>query len=344
MTGVFAYLVLRFQPPPTEALAPLPTETEITLSPTASLSPSPSATPAPSVTAAPSATPLPTATPQPPRGHTIAAGDTFFGLSLLYGVTMESILEANGMAPNSQLNVAGQLLIPWPTATPPLVPVTVEVNGEVILADPAECQWHTIEPGDTLIAISVRFGVELDALLAVNRLTQQSWMQPGDPLCIPKIIRGQLPATPGPSPTPTNTPPPAGPQLLFPVEAAHIEPPEGPVIVQWAAVKDLVPNEWYMVEITDLSTVDSHPWRGFTRQTSFLLPGGWRPDEPEEHIMRWRVQIVRVVGQRQDGSFIYTFGGASSQDGHFTWLGAVPTPTPTPTLTPSPTPSPAADS
>ncbi|MCA9994071.1 MAG: hypothetical protein KDE29_23985, partial [Anaerolineales bacterium] len=80
--------------------------------------------------------------------------------------------------------------------------------------------------------------------------------------------------------------------------------------------------------------------QGFTRQNSFRLPDTWRPIVAEEHRYRWRVSIVSVTGQRQDGGFIYTFGGRASQDGYFTWLGAVPTPTPTPTPLPSATPSP----
>jgi hypothetical protein len=109
-------------------------------------------------------------------------------------------------------------------------------------------------------------------------------------------------------------------------------------VFQWAAVKDLAEQEWYMVEVTDLTDVDSHPLRGFTRQTSFRVPEQWRPDVTESHTFRWRVSIVQVTGQRADGAFIYTFGGRTSEDAFFTWLGAIPTPTPTatPTLTPAP--------
>jgi hypothetical protein len=104
------------------------------------------------------------------------------------------------------------------------------------------------------------------------------------------------------------------------------------------AVKDLAENEYYMVELLDMDVLDALPFRGFTRDNSFQIPSSWRPVEPESHQMRWKVSIVQVTGQRSDGEFIYTYGGRSSEDGFFSWLGAVPTPTPTPTPLPTNTP------
>ncbi len=344
LTATFAILIaivgiLMLQNPAAATLAIFPTESP--LPPTVTLTPS--WTPLPSETSLPTEvptitpTPPPTETPQPPRSHTVAAGETLFGIGLRYGVSMESISVASGLPSNAALQVSQELLIPWPTATPPLSAVEVEIDGETIIADPTGCRLYEIKGGDTFFGIASRERVDLRALMAVNRLTEQSVLQPGDTVCIPTIIRGGvLPATPGPSPTATTTAPPAGPELLYPVREADVTPPEGPLLLQWVAVKDLALDEWYMVELTDLSAVGSHPIRGFTRQTSFQVPSTWRPPVPENHLFRWRVSIVQVTGERQDGSFIYTFGGSNSEDAYFTWLGAVPSPTPTPSATPSP--------
>jgi LysM repeat protein len=346
LTAVFAIFIvvaglLIIQSPPPVALAVFPTETPIPPTPTYT----PTWTPLPTETGPPTNTPTgtstssPSATPRPPRTHGVTSGETLFGLGLRYGVTSDSIAEANTLPAGSSIQVSQQLIIPWPTATPPLVPVEIDVGGDTIIADPTDCELYEIKGGDTFFGIAARQKVDLGALVAVNRLTDQSILQPGDRICIPRIIRGGvLPPTPGPSPTATATPPPPGPHLLYPVLEAVVEPPEGPAVLQWAAVKDLAEAEWYMVELTDLTAVDSHPQRGFTRQTSFLVPGPWRPTVPESHMIRWRVTIVRVSGQRTDGSFIYEFSGQSSQDAYFTWLGAVPTPTPTRTPTPTPVP------
>lgn len=334
-TALVAIFVLRF--PTSASLAFLPTPAVIP----ATMTRTPTWTPLPSETIIPSASPtitpmpLPTDTLQPPRSHTIVSGETLFGLSLRYGVTVDSIAEANGLAPSSDIQVSQQLIIPWPTATPPLVPVEVAIGDQTIIADPTDCERYEIAGGDTFFGIAARTRVDLQAILAVNRLTEQSILRPGDTICIPTIIRGgQLPPTPGPSPTASATKPPPGPILLYPPPDTDVIPPEGALVLQWVAVKDLSEDEWYMVEVTDLSDIDGHARRGFTRQTSFRVPDTWRPPVEESHVFRWRVSIVQVTGKREDGTFIYTFGGTTSEDGSFTWLGAVPTPTSTPTPTP----------
>jgi len=329
------------QNPNSISLALVPSATPIaptqTLTPT--WTPLPAETRPPATTPTMTPIPFPTDTPQPPQLHRVVSGETLFSLSLRYGVTLDSIAQANEIASDSGLQVSQQLAIPWPTATPPLAIVAVEVGGERIVADPADCIMYEIKSGDTFFGIAARERVPLEALMAVNRLTEQSILQPGDTICIPEIIRGGvLPPTPGPSPFPTMTEPPPGPHLLYPVREATVDAPEGPVFLQWAAVKELAEDEWYMVEVTDLSDVDSHPNRGFTRQNSFQVPSYWWPAIPEIHRYRWRVQIVQVTGDRQDGSFIYTFGGKSSEDAYFNSIGVSLTSTPDPTHTLEPVP------
>lgn len=252
---------------------------------------------------------------------------------------MDSIVAVNGMDTESAIQVSQNILIPWPTATPPLEPVAIRQGEQLIIADPTDCQMYEIKSGDTFLGIAHRERIELEALTAVNRFTDQTILQPGDLICIPKIVvGGELPPTAGPSPTPSDTPPPQGPALLYPIEGATIDPPDQSFYLQWVAVKDLEPDEWYMVELTDLTTVDSHPIREFTRNNSISVPINWRPEEERMHLFRWRVRIVRVTGQRSDESFIYTFGGSNSDDALFYWRGAVQTPTAVPTSTASPTP------
>jgi hypothetical protein len=344
LTLLISVLLLRDQDAElTLAMVPTTTPLPPTLTYTPTLTPIATETNPPTETQILTNTPAPTDTPQPPRYHSVANGETLFGISLFYRISADSIAEGNGIPSNSQIQVGQQLLIPWPTATPPLESMFLEIKGETLIADVTDCEIVIIEEGDSAYGLSAEKGVPAEAIVAVNRLTEESiqLLHPGDALCVPKIIHSDtLPATPGPAPTATATSFPAGPNLLYPVEGSVLELRDEPIALQWVAVKDLEEDEWYMVELADLDLLDAIPYRAFTRDNAFRLPSSWRPIVPELHQMRWRISIVQVTGQRADGEFIYSYGGHSSADASFYWLGAVPTPTPTPTPIPTETPLP----
>ena len=334
ITAMLGSLVLRHGGPVQIALLPSPTPIPATptLTPSATLQASATgpATETPSMT--PEATQ--TLTPQAPRAHQVAEGETLFGLAYIYNVSMDVIAALNGFTVETPIQAGQTLQVPWPTATPQLEPIVVEINGEPVIADPSDCERYQIQEGDALSVIAARNNINFDLLLQVNRLTDQSIMQPGDTICIPEVVYGEvLPPTPGPSPTPSATSFPAGPALLFPTDGIVVEMSDEPIVLQWLAVKDLALEEWYMVELTDLAEEGQHPQRAFTRDNAFRVPGSWRPSIDAYHDFRWRISIVTVSGQRADGGFIYTFGGRFSEDGYFNWRGAVPTTTPTPTHT-----------
>lgn len=321
----------------------IPTTTPLppTITNTPTWTPLPSETLPPSITPGPTDTPAPTSTPRDPRFHTVAAGETLFGLSLLYRVSADSIAQSNDFDINAPIQSGQSLVIPWPTATPPLESVLLEINGQQVLADATNCEIVEIQGGDSAYGLSALKGVPLEAIIAVNRQTQESiqLIQPGDTLCIPKILFGDtIPPTAGPSPTPSLTPPPAGPSLLYPTDGMAIDTLDAPVVLQWTAIKSLDPNEWYMIEMSDADERDSLPRRGFTRDPFFRVPQDWRPAINEVRRMQWKVSIIQETGRRSDGGLIYTFGGNSSRPSYFLWQGAVPTPTPSPTVTPTPEP------
>lgn len=321
----------------------IPTTTPLppTITSTPSRTPLPSETPPPSPTLGPTEPIPPTSTPRDSRFHSVAAGETLFGLSLLYRVSAESIAQSNDIDLNAPIQAGQPLVIPWPTATPPLESVLLEINGEPVMADATNCEIVTIQSGDSAYGLSALKGVPLEAIIAVNRQTQESiqLLQPGDTLCIPKLLYGDtIPPTAGPSPTPSLTPPPGGPSLLYPVDGMVVDTIEASIVLQWTAVKNLNADEWYMIEMRDDDDRDSLPLRGFTRDQSFRVSSEWRPAVDDMRRMTWKVSIVQVTGRRSDGGFIYTFGGQSSSPAYFLWQGALPTTTPRPTLTPTPEP------
>lgn len=339
---LLAWLALRDRGPEVmAAFLPTPSPLPPTVTYTPTWTPIPTETRAPEDTATPTPPPPPTTTPRPPRFHTVESGETLFGLSLIYRVTADSIATTNGFGLDAPIQSGQTLSIPWPSPTPPLESMVITINGEPVVADVENCEIVTIREGDSAYALSVNRSVPLEAIIQVNRQTAESiqLMQPGDTLCIPRIVYADsLPPTPGPSPTPLPTALPAGPELLYPVEGATFEDANAPILLQWTAVKDLAVNEWYMVELLDMSEDDAFPRRGFTRDSSFRIPSNWRPETPELRPMRWQVSIVQVNGRRSDGTFTYGYGGESSPPRSFLWLGAQPTPTPMATIPPTATP------
>ncbi|HSH05437.1 MAG TPA: LysM peptidoglycan-binding domain-containing protein [Anaerolineae bacterium] len=338
VTAFVGSAIVQNSDPVQVALFPTLTPIPPTLTYTPTWTPRPSETPLPTLTPSATPLPLPTNTPQPPRYATVAPGENLIIWALRYGITVDSIIELNGLPENGLVQSGQQLQIPWPTATPPLQPVLVDINGQTLIADPRGCEMYEIQEGDALFAIAVRNDMPLEALLTANRRNEQDVIKPGDVLCIPDIIYDDvLPPTVGPTPTPSATPLPAGPDLLYPPNGANLADSLAPVVLQWVALRDLAPDEQYMVELVAVDLPGSRPRRGFTRDTAWSVPESWRPSVAQVERMRWRVGVVTITGQRDDGAFTYAYGGGFSSPRYFDWLGVVPTPTPVPTLTPTPT-------
>jgi LysM repeat protein len=81
------------------------------------------ATPTPAPTATPEPTPEPTATPEPPppepeppqqQVYVVEPGDTLRGIAEQFGVSVEALLNANGLTPEEgdQIRPGQELLIP----------------------------------------------------------------------------------------------------------------------------------------------------------------------------------------------------------------------------------------
>jgi LysM repeat protein len=86
------------------------------------------------VPATPSATPEPTATPTPVI-YTIEKGDTLIPIARKFGVTVEQIIEANGISDPRRLSIGQEIIIPvqpretGPTVVPTPTPVDLQIQG-----------------------------------------------------------------------------------------------------------------------------------------------------------------------------------------------------------------------
>ena len=126
--------------------------------------------------------------------YVVKAGDSLSKIAVQFGVSVQAIAAANGLANPNLIFVGQRLIIPAPGTVPSAPAASQPAGGFTIQTT------YKIQPGDTLSKISRQFGVSLAALMAANGLTSYI------------IFGGQIlniPAAGSTVPTPTATPMPA---------------------------------------------------------------------------------------------------------------------------------------
>ncbi len=175
--------------------------------------------PAPTATTAP-AGPQP---PQPqanPATYKVQPGDSLIAVAQRFGVSREALAAANGISPSSYLYV-GQVInipgnnqpaptqppathmpvpptstsapaVPVVTATQPPAPIvaapttTPQPAQAASKAEPGKPVQYTVQAGDTLANIAVRFSTTVEALMQLNKLTDPNLVTVGQVLTIVK--------------------------------------------------------------------------------------------------------------------------------------------------------------
>lgn len=142
--------------------------------------------------------------------HTVQAYNTLITIAQAYNVTVERILELNGIQADWPLQIGQKLLIdpgritPSPTPRPlsPLEKLTPAADGKY---------YHTVQSGEYLSWIASMYEVSLADLMAWNGLSASSIIRPGQQLLLlvtPPATATATPAPPTFTPTSTRTPVP----------------------------------------------------------------------------------------------------------------------------------------
>lgn len=127
----------------------------------------------------------PFATSVPPGGtctHTVSAGENLFRISLRYNTTVDAIAAANGIV-NPALILVGQTLnIPnCGSGGGGVSPENPQPPGGV---QPGE-QVHTVRQGETLMTISLTYGVPVNSIATRNNLANPNLIFINQQLVIP---------------------------------------------------------------------------------------------------------------------------------------------------------------
>ncbi|MFQ6057419.1 MAG: LysM peptidoglycan-binding domain-containing protein [Anaerolineae bacterium] len=123
---------------------------------------------------------VPPAPPPPPPAcitYIVQPGDTLYSIARKYNTTVETIARDNHIV-NPWLIFVGQKLKICPPEGPPPCPPGV-------LPCPPCSRVYTVNPGDTLFSIAVRFGSSVWAIAHANNIPNPHLIFVGQVLCIP---------------------------------------------------------------------------------------------------------------------------------------------------------------
>ena len=143
--------------------------------------------------------------------HVVQRGETLGGIAAQYGVSIQEIAQANNIVNPNFIYVGQVLTIPdGSTPAPAPTPTTSSTTPPPTTGQTT----YTIEAGDTLSRIALRFGVSLAELQQANSIANANYIYVGQVLTIPGTgtVNPQPTATPAPAQptaTATATPPPS---------------------------------------------------------------------------------------------------------------------------------------
>jgi len=105
-----------------------------------------------------------------PTTHVVRAGETLSGLADQFDTTVAVLAEANGLANVNAVEVGQTLRIVCPQ--------------EAAVSSNCAAQTHVVQPGESLYAIALHYGVTVERLIALNGLKNPDFIQAGERLLI----------------------------------------------------------------------------------------------------------------------------------------------------------------
>lgn len=204
--------------------------------------------------------------------YTVQPGDTLNAIARRFGSSVQAIAQANNIVNPNLIYVGQQLIIPegGGTVTNPPAPTPQP-------APQPGGTFYTVQPGDTLTRIALRFGVSVQSLALANGLSNINVIFVGQQLTIPNAVVGNPPPL---NPVP---PVPAPPQNPVPVSANLLPNPsfEEGWYNQNGIPELQLPNGWFLAYDQGPNPFEPNPWSNFVRPETRVLSTNFLP--PHEH-------------------------------------------------------------
>jgi len=131
--------------------------------------------------------------------YVVQDGDTLSSIAELYGITVEELLEANGLTADASLSIGQELIIPGQAAvlgstdTPDVTDTPVPADEPLPTDTPpvdepptdGDCTGHVVQDGEFPDNIAPIYGLTTEELMAANPGIDPSALQVGDCLALP---------------------------------------------------------------------------------------------------------------------------------------------------------------
>jgi len=144
--------------------------------------------------------------------HVVQQGETMYHIAQQYGATAQALAELNGIYNPGHIYVGQRLVIPG-SPTAPIVGYQPQHASKT----------HTVQQGETLLAIAHRYGVTLWMLVEINEISSPGLIYAGQVLAIPPATPriSNSPSILTPTPTPTSAPGGAK-RILIDISEQHL--------------------------------------------------------------------------------------------------------------------------
>lgn len=98
--------------------------------------------------------------------YTVRPGNTLYGIAQFFGTTVREIAQANGL----------------------ICPYTIYPGQELVLPieEIRSPRYYVVRPGDSIVSIADRYGLEINEILALNKLEDPNIIYPGQILRLTK--------------------------------------------------------------------------------------------------------------------------------------------------------------
>ena len=119
-----------------------------------------------------------------PQDHVVQPGENLFRIGLQYGQSWVTLAQYNGITNPNNITVGQTIKIPCEGTTPPPAQPT---------PPPDNVTYYTVQPGDNLFRISLKFGVSWVEIAEANGVVNPNQIYTGQVLKIPTSAPGPRP-------------------------------------------------------------------------------------------------------------------------------------------------------